>query len=62
MIRTRLAVEMKGAMVILDEAHNIEDVSREAASVDVDVSEFERMLSVPSESSPASMLTPPRCN
>ncbi|KAI8549287.1 hypothetical protein RHMOL_Rhmol06G0014000 [Rhododendron molle] len=35
-IRRAMEVDIKGAILILDEAHNIEDMSREAGSVDVD--------------------------
>lgn len=35
-IRRAMEVDVKGDIVILDEAHNIEDMSREAGSLDVD--------------------------
>lgn len=35
-VRRAMEVDIKGAVLILDEAHNIEDMSREAGSVDVD--------------------------
>ncbi|KAM7513981.1 hypothetical protein LguiA_003564 [Lonicera macranthoides] len=35
-IRRAMEVDIKGAIVILDEAHNIEDITREAGSVDVE--------------------------
>ncbi|GAB2243535.1 hypothetical protein Droror1_Dr00023663 [Drosera rotundifolia] len=35
-IRRAMEVDIKGAVIILDEAHNIEDMAREAGSVEVD--------------------------
>ncbi|XP_020217515.1 Fanconi anemia group J protein homolog isoform X2 [Cajanus cajan] len=35
-IRAAMDVDIKGAIVILDEAHNIEDISRDAGSVDLE--------------------------
>ncbi|KAK7376652.1 hypothetical protein VNO80_02066 [Phaseolus coccineus] len=35
-IRAAMDVDIKGAIVILDEAHNIEDVARDAGSVDIE--------------------------
>ncbi|KAB1203523.1 hypothetical protein CJ030_MR8G015346 [Morella rubra] len=35
-IRGAMEVDVKGAIVILDEAHNIEDIARDAGSVDVE--------------------------
>lgn len=35
-IRRAMEVDIKGAILVLDEAHNIEDISREAGSVDVE--------------------------
>ncbi|XP_021745170.1 Fanconi anemia group J protein homolog isoform X2 [Chenopodium quinoa] len=35
-IRRAMEIDIKGAILVLDEAHNIEDISREAGSVDVD--------------------------
>lgn len=35
-IRRAMEVDIKGAIVILDEAHNIEDITRDAGSFDVD--------------------------
>ncbi|KAF5455624.1 hypothetical protein F2P56_025180 [Juglans regia] len=35
-IRGAMEVDIKGAIVILDEAHNIEDIARDAGSVDVE--------------------------
>ena len=36
-VRRAMEIELKGALVILDEAHNVEDTCREAASCDVDL-------------------------
>ena len=38
-VRAAMDVDVKGALVILDEAHNVEDVAREAASCDVALSD-----------------------
>ncbi|KAH9693915.1 Helicase ATP-binding domain-containing protein [Citrus sinensis] len=35
-IRGAMEVDIKGAILILDEAHNIEDIARDAGSVDID--------------------------
>ncbi|KAF9603708.1 hypothetical protein IFM89_037471 [Coptis chinensis] len=35
-IRRAMEVDLKGSIVILDEAHNIEDIARDAASVDIE--------------------------
>ncbi|KAK7402386.1 hypothetical protein VNO78_14615 [Psophocarpus tetragonolobus] len=35
-IRAAMDVDIKGAIVILDEAHNIEDIARDAGSVDIE--------------------------
>ncbi|KAJ4702299.1 Fanconi anemia group J protein-like [Melia azedarach] len=35
-IRGAMEVDIKGAIIILDEAHNIEDISRDAGSVDIE--------------------------
>ncbi|XP_009362870.2 Fanconi anemia group J protein homolog isoform X1 [Pyrus x bretschneideri] len=35
-IRGAMEVDIKGSIVVLDEAHNIEDVARDAGSVDID--------------------------
>ncbi|KAK3010623.1 hypothetical protein RJ639_012326 [Escallonia herrerae] len=35
-IRRAMEVDIKGAIIILDEAHNIEDIARDAGSVDVE--------------------------
>ncbi|XP_031254651.1 Fanconi anemia group J protein homolog [Pistacia vera] len=35
-IRGAMEVDIKGAIVILDEAHNIEDISRDAGSIDIE--------------------------
>ena len=36
-VRSAMDIDVKGAIVILDEAHNVEDTSREAASCDIDL-------------------------
>ncbi|KAL7751355.1 hypothetical protein RI367_003215 [Sorochytrium milnesiophthora] len=36
LIRSAMNIELKGNVIILDEAHNIEDVAREAASFEID--------------------------
>ena len=38
-VRAAMDVDVKGALVILDEAHNVEDTAREAASCDVKLSD-----------------------
>ena len=55
-VRAAMDVDVKGALVILDEAHNVEDVAREAASCDVALSdvvaaaeEFRRVASFDDE-------------
>ena len=40
-VRSAMDIELKGAIVILDEAHNVEDTSREAASCDLDLEQLE---------------------
>ncbi|XP_047329067.1 Fanconi anemia group J protein homolog [Impatiens glandulifera] len=35
-IRSAMEIDIKGAIIILDEAHNIEDIARDAGSVDVE--------------------------
>uniref|UniRef100_A0ACD5XZB6 Uncharacterized protein n=1 Tax=Avena sativa TaxID=4498 RepID=A0ACD5XZB6_AVESA len=35
-VRRAMDIDIRGAVIILDEAHNIEDISRDAGSVDVD--------------------------
>ncbi|KAL9238088.1 hypothetical protein vseg_012561 [Gypsophila vaccaria] len=42
-IRRAMEVDIKGAILILDEAHNIEDMSRESGSVDVDEDAFQKL-------------------
>ncbi|KAH9626953.1 hypothetical protein KSS87_005722 [Heliosperma pusillum] len=42
-IRRAMEVDIKGAVLILDEAHNIEDMSREAGSVNVDEDAFQKL-------------------
>ncbi|XP_074286525.1 uncharacterized protein LOC141611789 isoform X1 [Silene latifolia] len=42
-IRRAMEVDIKGAVLILDEAHNIEDMSRDAGSVDVDEDAFQKL-------------------
>lgn len=37
-IRSAMEVNLQGAIVVLDEAHNIEDVAREAGSIDLETS------------------------
>ena len=40
-VRSAMDIDVKGAIVILDEAHNVEDTSREAASCDIDLEHLE---------------------
>ena len=40
-VRAAMDVDLNGALVILDEAHNVEDTCREAASCDVHLSELQ---------------------
>ena len=40
-VRSAMDIDVKGAIVILDEAHNVEDTSREAASCDIDLERLE---------------------
>ncbi|KAI5067198.1 hypothetical protein GOP47_0017726 [Adiantum capillus-veneris] len=40
-IRNAMEINLDGSIVILDEAHNIEDVAREAGSIDVETSNLE---------------------
>ncbi|KAJ7532665.1 hypothetical protein O6H91_13G014200 [Diphasiastrum complanatum] len=42
-IRKAMDVDLRGAIVILDEAHNIEDVARESGSVDLETTELEEI-------------------
>ncbi|CAK9222563.1 unnamed protein product [Sphagnum troendelagicum] len=54
-IRSAMEVNIRGAIIVLDEAHNIEDVAREAGSMDLETSMLEDMrmeleqLSTPDE-------------
>lgn len=43
-IRNILDINLKDSIVILDEAHNIEDASRSAGSIDVDETSLEVMI------------------
>ena len=43
-VRKSMDIELKGAIVVLDEAHNIEDVAREAASTSVALDDLEGAL------------------
>jgi hypothetical protein len=43
-IRSSVAISLAGAVVIFDEAHNIEDAAREAASIDVTLDEVRAAL------------------
>ncbi|KAL9248843.1 Fanconi anemia group J protein-like protein [Drosera capensis] len=45
-IRRAMEVDIKGAVIILDEAHNIEDMAREAGSVEVDEESLLRQKAV----------------
>ncbi|KAH7387611.1 hypothetical protein KP509_16G032600 [Ceratopteris richardii] len=42
-IRDAMEIDLNGAIVILDEAHNIEDVAREAGSIDLETSSLEAL-------------------
>ncbi|GAB4833022.1 hypothetical protein Ancab_007045 [Ancistrocladus abbreviatus] len=42
-IRRAMEVDIKGAVIILDEAHNIEDIAREAGSVEVDEDSLQKL-------------------
>ena len=44
LIRRRMDIDITGAVLIIDEAHNIEEVCLEAASVDVSLSQVQRVL------------------
>ncbi|KMT19267.1 hypothetical protein BVRB_1g014480 isoform A [Beta vulgaris subsp. vulgaris] len=41
--RRAMEVDIKGAILVLDEAHNIEDISRDAGSVDVDEDALQKL-------------------
>ncbi|CAK7346014.1 unnamed protein product [Dovyalis caffra] len=43
-IRGAMEVDIKGAILVLDEAHNIEDIARDAGSVDVEEDALESRL------------------
>ncbi|KAI9113138.1 hypothetical protein K1719_015663 [Acacia pycnantha] len=43
-IRGAMDVDIKGAIVILDEAHNIEDITRDAGSVDIEEDVLDKLL------------------
>ncbi|XP_057517001.1 uncharacterized protein LOC130798140 isoform X2 [Amaranthus tricolor] len=42
-VRRAMEVDIKGAVLILDEAHNIEDLSRDAGSVDIDEESMQQL-------------------
>ncbi|KAK1632837.1 hypothetical protein QYE76_007152 [Lolium multiflorum] len=42
-VRRAMDIDIRGSVVILDEAHNIEDISREAGSVDVDAESLDSL-------------------
>ncbi|MED6206439.1 hypothetical protein PIB30_026649 [Stylosanthes scabra] len=42
-IRGAMDLDIKGAIVILDEAHNIEDITRDAGSVDIEEDVFDKL-------------------
>ncbi|XP_078448428.1 RAD3-like DNA-binding helicase protein [Wolffia australiana] len=42
-IRKAMEVDLKGSILILDEAHNIEDMAREAGSIDIDEDTLHRL-------------------
>jgi Fanconi anemia group J protein len=65
-VRSAMDIELKGAIVILDEAHNVEDTSREAASCDLDLEQLEEaaaafagigVTNTPSEDEPSTDAT-----
>lgn len=40
LIRKAMSIDLEGAIIIIDEAHNVEDVSRNAASREIDLSDL----------------------
>ena len=65
MTRDAMGLDLKGAAVIIDEAHNIEDVSREAAGLELKYDDlvetcvhFEKMLVCDEDSDDASKYAP----
>ncbi|XP_072075269.1 uncharacterized protein [Arachis hypogaea] len=42
-IRGAMDLDIKGAILILDEAHNIEDITRDAGSVDIQEDDFDKL-------------------
>ncbi|KAK2988222.1 hypothetical protein RJ640_020704, partial [Escallonia rubra] len=54
-IRRAMEVDIKGAIIILDEAHNIEDIARDAGSVDV---EEDALIQLRTELGQLSLLAP----
>ena len=43
-VRTAMQIDIENAVLIFDEAHNIEDTCREAASCDVELADLEEVL------------------
>ena len=47
LVRKTLPLDLKGAVLVIDEAHNLEDVCMASGSVDIDIIELNRKFFSP---------------